>query len=89
MFHLNAWIFSYQQCKTSGISVNMHALENAKITKQKKYARAGLQCSAAAQKRMRPKWRLGFEPQTPWLDSGCASHSASYVLMMQREISRE
>ena len=26
MFHLNAWIFSYQQCKTSGISANMHAL---------------------------------------------------------------
>ena len=32
MLHLNAWIFSYQQCKTSGISANMHAHGIRQIT---------------------------------------------------------
>ena len=32
--------------------------------------------------------RLGLEPQTPRMDSGCASHWASYVFMMTREIGR-
>ena len=36
MFHLDAWIFRYEQCKTGAFSINKNALENAKIQTGKK-----------------------------------------------------
>ena len=49
MFHLDAWVFRYEQCKIGAFSENKNALENAKIQTGKKNARAGLRQPAASQ----------------------------------------
>ena len=38
MIYLDAWIFSYSQIKMMAFSVIMDALENGRLTKQKKHA---------------------------------------------------